>query len=49
VLETVKRDDALKQIPVIVLTTSSDERDVHACYVAGANSSSRSRSTWMAS
>ncbi|HEV7519056.1 MAG TPA: response regulator, partial [Thermoanaerobaculia bacterium] len=38
VLETVKADDSLKQIPVIVLTTSADERDVQACYLAGANS-----------
>jgi len=38
VLETVKRDADLKRIPVIVLTTSSDERDVAACYAAGANS-----------
>jgi CheY-like chemotaxis protein len=38
VLEEIKSDDGLKQIPVIVLTTSSDERDVAACYRAGANS-----------
>jgi CheY-like chemotaxis protein len=38
VLETVKGDEVLRQIPVIVLTTSSDERDVQACYLAGANS-----------
>jgi CheY-like chemotaxis protein len=38
VLEEIKSTDALKQIPVIVLTTSSDERDVNACYRAGANS-----------
>lgn len=38
VLEEIKSTDALKQIPVIVLTTSSDERDVAACYRAGANS-----------
>jgi CheY-like chemotaxis protein len=38
VLEEIKSTDALKQIPVIVLTTSSDERDVSACYRAGANS-----------
>lgn len=38
VLEAVKKDDALKLIPVIVLTTSADERDVDACYLAGANS-----------
>ena len=38
VLEAVKRDSGLKAIPVIVLTTSSDERDVQRCYEAGANS-----------
>ena len=38
VLEEIKRDDTLKQIPVVVLTTSNDERDVAACYLAGANS-----------
>ncbi len=38
VLEEIKRHDELKQIPVIVLTTSNDERDVAACYRAGANS-----------
>ncbi|HVR07000.1 MAG TPA: response regulator [Thermoanaerobaculia bacterium] len=38
VLEEIKATENLKQIPVIVLTTSSDERDVNACYRAGANS-----------
>jgi CheY-like chemotaxis protein len=38
VLEVVKGDADLKRIPVIVLTTSSDERDIDACYRAGANS-----------
>jgi CheY-like chemotaxis protein len=38
VLEAVKADDSLKSIPVIVLTTSTDERDVRRCYDAGANS-----------
>jgi CheY-like chemotaxis protein len=38
VLSDIKQDERLKQIPVIVLTTSSDERDVDACYRAGANS-----------
>ncbi|HXO18938.1 MAG TPA: response regulator [Thermoanaerobaculia bacterium] len=38
VLEVVKGDESLKLIPVVVLTTSSDERDVKACYRAGANS-----------
>jgi len=36
-LEVIKQDDALKQIPVIILTTSADERDIHACYQSGAN------------
>ncbi|MFL6195984.1 MAG: response regulator [Thermoanaerobaculia bacterium] len=38
VLSEIKKDPSLKQIPVVVLTTSSDERDVEACYQAGASS-----------
>ena len=38
VLQEIKRNDQLRHIPVIVLTTSTDERDVDACYQAGANS-----------
>ena len=38
VLLEVKTDEALRAIPVIVLTTSGDERDVADCYQAGANS-----------
>ena len=38
VLEEIKRDTELKTIPVIVLTTSSDEKDIENCYQAGANS-----------
>ena len=38
VLSEIKANDDLKQIPVIVLTTSADERDVQACYLAGASS-----------
>ena len=38
VLAEMKSDPELRQIPVIVLTTSSDERDVSACYSAGASS-----------
>lgn len=36
-LQHIKEDSALKKIPVIVLTTSSDERDIEACYQIGAN------------
>jgi two-component system response regulator len=38
ILSEVKNDDVLKKIPVIVLTTSSDERDIEKCFQAGANS-----------
>jgi two-component system response regulator len=36
-LEIIKRAPNLKTIPVIILTTSNDERDVKACYELGAN------------
>ena len=38
VLEEVKKDVTLRTIPIIVFTTSGDQRDVEACYQAGANS-----------
>lgn len=38
VLSEIKADPGLRQIPVVVLTTSRDERDVDACYKAGASS-----------
>ncbi len=38
VLEEVKQDPALKTIPIVVLTTSTDELDIERCYQAGANS-----------
>lgn len=37
-LQIIKDDPELKHIPVIILTTSGDERDVDATYQAGANS-----------
>ena len=36
-LEIIKRTPNLKNIPVVVLTTSNDERDISACYDSGAN------------
>ncbi len=36
-LEIIKQHQNLKKIPVVILTTSDDERDVKACYELGAN------------
>jgi CheY-like chemotaxis protein len=38
VLATIKSAQNLKTIPVVVLSTSSDPKDIAACYQAGANS-----------
>ena len=38
VLGEIKRDESLKAIPIVVITTSSNTRDVEACYRDGANS-----------
>jgi CheY-like chemotaxis protein len=38
VLAQIKGDPDLRQIPVVVMTTSSDERDIAWSYAAGANS-----------
>lgn len=38
VLQQIKGSDHLKAIPVIVLTTSADPRDIDTCYNQGANS-----------
>jgi two-component system, response regulator len=32
VLKTIKEDEKLKEIPVVVLTSSTDQRDVHEAY-----------------
>lgn len=37
VLDFIKKDDRLKKIPVIMLTTSSSESDIAACYEKSAN------------
>lgn len=36
-LEVIKQQKCLKKIPVVILTTSDDERDVKSCYDLGAN------------
>lgn len=38
ILEELKADRALRAIPVVVLSTSEAERDVHKAYQLGANS-----------
>lgn len=38
VLEQIKQDESLKTIPVVVLTTSSNPKDVEVCYKNYANS-----------
>lgn len=37
VLEQIKRDPALQPIPVVILTSSSEERDLLRSYTLGAN------------
>jgi two-component system response regulator len=37
-LQMIKANDNLKHIPVAILTTSMDERDIASCYEMGANS-----------
>src|SRR5258708_8757910 len=37
VLCVIKQDEQLKNIPVLVLTTSDDERDIESCHHMGAN------------
>jgi two-component system, response regulator len=36
-LEAIKQDAALRQIPVVILTTSNHEADISSCYALGAN------------
>ena len=37
VLEILKADERFKSIPVVILTTSADSRDVEKCYELGAS------------
>ena len=36
-LKSIKQNQNLKTIPVVILTTSDDERDIQDCYRLGAN------------
>ena len=36
-LEKMKSDDKLKEIPIIMLTTTDDPREVETCYKLGCN------------
>ena len=38
VLRTIKHNSDFRKIPVVILSTSDDERDVQDCYALGANS-----------
>jgi CheY-like chemotaxis protein len=38
VLRVVKGDQVLRQIPIVVLTSSREERDLEECYRLGVNS-----------
>lgn len=38
VLETIKRDDRTRNIPVVILTSSQEDQDIHQSYYLGANS-----------
>jgi len=38
VLRRIKGDQRTRRIPVVVLTSSQEDRDIAACYEAGANS-----------
>lgn len=37
ILRTIKRDEHLRRLPVIVLTTTDDQRELERCYDLGAN------------
>jgi two-component system, chemotaxis family, response regulator Rcp1 len=45
-LALIKADPSLREIPVIVLTTSDNEADVLACYKLGANCYLRKPAQW---
>jgi two-component system response regulator len=38
VLETIKKNEETKSIPIVILTSSKQDRDIHKCYDLGASS-----------
>jgi len=46
VLKEVKSDPNLKSIPIVVLTTSTSEKDIQECYQSGANSYMTKPADW---
>ena len=37
ILEKIKADDRLKHAPVVILTTTDDQREIQRCYALGCN------------
>ena len=37
ILEKIKSDDRLKNAPVVILTTTDDQREIQRCYALGCN------------
>lgn len=37
VLQRIRQDASIRQIPVVIWTTSSNEKDIDTCYHMGAN------------
>lgn len=46
-LQRMKSDIILREIPVVVMTTSTAEEDIRACYKAGANTYIRKPASWV--
>lgn len=46
VLARIRSNEALARIPVVIMTTSVDQRDVEDCYARGANTFLRKPVSW---